>query len=227
MSLARFDAILFDAGGVLVLPDPTVLAPLLAPYGGSSEIAAHRRAHYAGMANKSRFGAQETSWGTYDRAYVEAVGVDREHREHATVALHKTRTGHLWRWPIPESVAALAVLSAAKMPMGVVSNADGQIEAELRRSRICHTGEGPGVTMRCVIDSAVVGFTKPDPRIFEVALSHFAEFDRSRIAYVGDSVTIDVVGATSAGLHPILVDPFNDHSDGDFERIESLADLLG
>ena len=45
-----FDAVLFDAGGVLVLPDPTVLAPLLAPYGGSTSLDRHRRAHYAAMA---------------------------------------------------------------------------------------------------------------------------------------------------------------------------------
>ena len=32
------DAVLFDAGGVLVLPDPTVLSPLLAPYGGATSV---------------------------------------------------------------------------------------------------------------------------------------------------------------------------------------------
>ena len=34
------DAILFDAGGILVLPDPTVLGPLLAYYGGDASIEA-------------------------------------------------------------------------------------------------------------------------------------------------------------------------------------------
>ena len=47
--MTRFDAILFDAGGVLVLPDPTVVAPLLAYYGADDSIDAHRRAHYAGI----------------------------------------------------------------------------------------------------------------------------------------------------------------------------------
>ena len=46
---ARFDAVLFDAGGVLVMPDPTVLAPLLSPHGGSVDLAVHHRAHYAAM----------------------------------------------------------------------------------------------------------------------------------------------------------------------------------
>ena len=47
------DAVLFDAGGVLVLPDPTVLAPLLAPEGGSTAMEAVCRSHYAAMADKS------------------------------------------------------------------------------------------------------------------------------------------------------------------------------
>src|SRR5690606_3904038 len=88
----RFDAVLFDAGGVLVLPDPTVLAPLLAPYGGSVEVSAHRRAHYAAMAVKSMVGAGETDWHEYNVAYVEAVGVDAHMVEHAAVVLHHTRT---------------------------------------------------------------------------------------------------------------------------------------
>ena len=67
----RCDAVLFDAGGVLVLPDPTVLGPLLAPLGGDPSIAAHRRAHYYAMANKSRVIAGEADWHEYDVAYVE------------------------------------------------------------------------------------------------------------------------------------------------------------
>ena len=50
---SRFDAVLFDAGGVLLLPDPEVFGPLLAYYGGDPSIGAHRRAHYAGMYAKS------------------------------------------------------------------------------------------------------------------------------------------------------------------------------
>jgi putative hydrolase of the HAD superfamily len=220
------DAVLFDAGGVLVLPDPTVLAPLLAPYGGDPAIASHCRAHYAAMAVKSSAGAGEAFWSEYDRAYVESVGVDANHRDHAAQLLNVTRTAQLWRWPIPDSMSALAVLARDEVPMGVVSNASGQIEQELLRTEICQVGAGMGVVMRCVIDSHVVGVSKPDPQIFEHALAFFAEFERHRIAYVGDSVTMDIGGATAAGLHPILLDPYDDHPDADFERIGSLHDLV-
>jgi putative hydrolase of the HAD superfamily len=223
---AVLDAVLFDAGGVLVLPDPTVLAPLLAPYGGDTTIDRHCRAHYAAMAVKSTAGAGEVFWSEYDRAYVESVGVDPDHRTHAAQLLNITLTAQLRRWPIPDSMAALALLAHDGVPMGVVSNASGQIEHELLRSEICQVGDGIGIAMRCVIDSHVVGVAKPDPQIFEHALDHFAEFERSRIAYVGDSVTMDVGGATAAGLHPVLLDPYDDHPNAEFERIRSLHDLI-
>jgi putative hydrolase of the HAD superfamily len=220
------EAVLFDAGGVLVLPDPTVLAPLLAPYGGDPAIDVHCRAHYAAMAVKSTAGAGEVFWGEYDRAYVEWVGVAPDHRRHAAELLNITRSAQLWRWPIPDSISALAMLAGRGVPMGVVSNATGQIEQELLRSEICQVGDGIGVMMRCVIDSHVVGVAKPDPQIFEHALAHFAEFDRARIAYVGDSVTMDIGGATAAGLYPLLLDPHDDHAGAEFERIRSLHDLI-
>jgi putative hydrolase of the HAD superfamily len=224
--IARFDAVLFDAGGVLVLPDPTVLRPLLAPYGGVDDTATHRRAHYAGMAHKSHARSDERDWYSYNVAYVAAVGVRTGLLEHAAEVLDHTRSAHLWRWPIPETLQALRLLSDADVPMGVVSNASGQIEEVLLRSGICQQGDGPGVSMRVVVDSHVVGVAKPDPRIFDHALPHFGEFDPARILYVGDSVTMDVAGAGAAGLHPVLIDPYDDHAGADFERISSVHEIV-
>lgn len=222
----RFDAVLFDAGGILVLPDPTVLAPLLAYYGGDPSIEAHVRAHYRGMAVKSSTGKGEEFWDEYNAAYVEAVGVPSDHLDAAAAMLGRTRSAYLWRWPIPSSVAALRALAEREVPLGVVSNASGQIEEMLRRGGVCQVGPGDAVPMRVIVDSHVVGYTKPDPRIFDVALVHFAEIDRDRIAYVGDSVTMDVGGARAAGLHPVLLDPHDDHDGADFDRIRSLEELL-
>lgn len=222
--MSRFDAVLFDAGGVLVLPDPTVLGPLLAFYGGDPSVALHRRAHYAGMRDKSHTGSLEGDWLAYDRAYVDAVGVRPEDRAEAADVLNRTRTADLWRWPIPETTEALQQLASIGVPMGVVSNASGQVEGSLKRS-VCQVGDGPFVSMRCIVDSHVVGIEKPDPAIFDHALPHFADIERSRIAYVGDSVSMDIVSSTAAGLHPMLIDPYNDHAGADFERLSSVGVL--
>lgn len=225
----RFDAVLFDAGGVLVLPDPTVLRPLLRTYGGADDDDAHRRAHYAGMASKSRQRSDEGDWSSYNVAYVTAVGVAADTITHAAEVLDHTRSAHLWRWPVPETLGALRTLASAGVPMGVVSNASGQIEDVLRRSGVCEAGTvtNGGVSVRVVVDSHVVGVAKPDPRIFDFALPHFAEFERQRILYVGDSVTMDVASARAAGVHPVLIDPYDDHVGADFERIRSVADIVG
>ena len=221
-----FDAILFDAGGIFVIPDPTVLAPLLAPLGGSLEISDHVRAHYRGMAAKSHAGSGERNWGDYNSAYVRSVGVHDYEVAHSAQLLDRTRSAYLWRWPIAESVQALAALFTAGVPIGVVSNASGQIEDTLRRAGVCQMGEGPLTPVRVIIDSEIVGVAKPDPAIFDFALVHFPTIDRSRIAYVGDSVTMDIAGARAAGLYPILLDPYDDHEHSDFARIRSLSELI-
>jgi len=96
----------------------------------------------------------------------------------------------------------------------------------LSRSGVCQAGDGDCVPVRVVVDSHVVGVAKPDPLIFEHALPFFTGIERHDIAYVGDSVTMDIGAARAAGLHPVLLDPYDDHLDGDFERITSLGDLM-
>lgn len=236
--MPEFAGILFDAGGVLVLPDPTVLAPLLAYHGGDPSVDAHVRAHYAAMAAKSRAGSGEADWGEYDHAYVRSVGVPEDDIGDAAAMLARTRTAHLWRWPIPGAMATLRDLHDRGVPIGVVSNASGQIEEVLARSGVCQVGPGDGAPVLVVVDSHVVGIAKPDPRVFAPALEVLAAtvpgLDPARVLYVGDSVTMDVAGARAAGLTPVLIDPFDDHADpapatsallAGVRRIRSLADL--
>jgi putative hydrolase of the HAD superfamily len=223
---ARFKAILFDAGGVLVLPDPTVLGPLMAYYGGDPSVESNIRAHYAGMAAKSAAGSGEAFWEEYNHCHVRSIGVADVDVDAAAESLHRTRSAYLWRWPIPESQKTLAALTAAGMPLGVVSNASGQIAEVLRRSGVCQVGDGPLTPMRVVVDSHLVGVAKPDPRIFDHALPYFDGIEPHAIAYIGDSVTMDIGAARDAGVHPILLDPYDDHPNVDFERIRSPLELL-
>ncbi len=220
------EAVLFDAGGIFVIPDPTVLAPLLAYFGATDDLDAYHRAHYRGMAAKSLAGSPESDWSAYNLAYVDSVGISPSEREHAAVILGQTRNAWLWRWPLQDSVAALRQLHQRGVPIGVVSNASGQIEEILARSGVCQVGEGDGVPVRVIIDSHIVGIAKPDPRIFDFGLAGLGDFDRSRVAYVGDSVTMDVGGARSAGLFPVLLDPHDDHDGADFHRVRTLLELL-
>jgi putative hydrolase of the HAD superfamily len=112
------------------------------------------------------------------------------------------------------------------VPVGIVSNADAQVEHMLRYSGICQVGVGSGVPVRIIIDSGIVGVSKPNPAIFEFALPAFEGIARERIAYVGDTFHNDVLGARAAGLMPLLLDPHHDRAHRDCERITSVHDVL-
>ena len=68
---------------------------------------------------------------------------------------------------------------------------------------------------------------KPDPAIFAHGLAALGHPDPARVAYVGDSVTMDVEGAAAAGLHPVHLDPYDDWPDAPWDRIATLWELLG
>jgi putative hydrolase of the HAD superfamily len=131
---------------------------------------------------------------------------------------------YLWRFPLMASVAALIRLRDAGVPIGVVSNASGQIEACLANQGVCQVGPGAGVPVSVVVDSEVVGVMKPDPKIFAPALEVLG-LPAGRVAYVGDSVRNDVHGALAAGLQPLHLDPYDDHPDATHRRIRSVADV--
>ena len=63
-----------------------------------------------------------------------------------------------------------------------------------------------------------------DPRIFRLALDAMA-IRAADAWYVGDMPGIDVVGARAAGLHPVLMDPYQFHLDADYARVSSLTEL--
>lgn len=228
----RFDAVLFDAGGIFVIPDPVATGMAISPFGGSMDHNVLVRCHYAGMEALDAVASKRTdrsidkiTWDIYRRAYVKTAGVGEVQVEHAADAMRKLFSPYYWRFPMLESVAALGQLHYRKVPIGVVSNASGQIEQTLANLCICQVGPGAGVPVSIVTDSHVIGYAKPDPRIFADAIATLG-LSPERVAYVGDSYVNDVGGAQAAGLVPLLYDPFDDHAGYDCERLHSLHQLV-
>jgi len=108
----------------------------------------------------------------------------------------------------PGSIDGLRQLQARRLKLGIVSNADGTIEEQLRRGEICQVGEGLGVPVLAIIDSGVVGVSKPAAEIFRHALDPIGVAPE-RALYVGDTVRYDVRGARAAGLVPVHFDPYD------------------
>ena len=223
----RVQAVLLDAGGVLMLPSHEPILLALARVGVTVDPGRLDAAHYAGMRGLDEAPPERFDWRDYLAAYVRTLGVDASCRESAIHALYARfdDSATLWRRAIPGVREALHALLAAGVRLGVVSNAEGTCQARLAELAVCQVGPGPGAPVEIVVDSHVVGVEKPDPRIFGFALSAMG-LDPARCLYVGDSVRFDVTGARAAGLAPVLVTPEPESRAGEFPRVRGLGELL-
>jgi putative hydrolase of the HAD superfamily len=221
------EAVLIDVGGVLVLPDHDRMAAAFDRAGVHVDHELLDRAHYAGVAALDKFTEGDRDiWVRYNRAYARASHTPDDALDDAVEhLLNEFATGAVWNRVVPSSVQALHELASLGVRLAIVSNADGDTEERLRDFGICQVGTGPGVEMDAILDSSVVGVAKPDPRIFELALDAL-DVPAERAIHVGDTPGADVDGARAAGVHPVLVDPYDLHPDLDVERVSSLLDVV-
>ena len=127
------------------------------------------------------------------------------------------RTQRLWSRVLPGVREALTAMSEAGLQLAVVSNSDGSVESGL-------IDQGLRAHFCAVFDSHVVGFEKPDPRIFERALA-VCGANPARTLHIGDLYAADVVGARGAGVYALLLDPFEDWGDVDCARLPDLTSV--
>jgi putative hydrolase of the HAD superfamily len=227
-------AVLLDAGGVLIFPQPDLLLPPLREAGVSPDVVALERAHYRAMAVQDLAAvppADGTWWREYLVAYIAACGVAEDRCGGLAAEVAEATRGHAWTHVGTGVTAGLRALAALGLPMGVVSNSDGTVQAELGRLGVCYAPDGresaaAGVRVGVVVDSAVVGVAKPDPAIFGIALDALGVPASGAVLHVGDSLRYDVAGALAAGLRPVHLDPhgFCPAPDG-HPHVRSLAEL--
>ena len=231
-------AILLDAGGVLVFPEPDRVLPPLRAAGFTPDLATLERAHYRAMAIQDAAAlppAQDTWWREYLLSYIAACGVPEEQCEALAIEVDHGVRGYSWAHVGIGAIDGLRAVAGLGLPMGVVSNSDGTVESDLRRLGVCYAPQTPdalkapeltGVPVGVVIDSAVVGVAKPDPAIFSIALNALHVPSGGTVLHVGDSLRFDVAGALAAGLQPVHMDPYGFCPEpAGHPHIRSLADL--
>ncbi len=219
---------LLDVGGIFFVPDHDRILGAFARAGLTPAAEILDRAHYAGA---KAFPADDVEfdwasrWRDYLDGYMTECGTPDDLREDVHQHLDSEfADASLWLRELPGCRDGLRALEATGTRLGIISNADGLIGQRLAELEILQVGPGIGVAVECVIDSGAVGVMKPDPRIFHLALDAMA-IAADDAWYVGDMPGIDVVGARAAGLHPVLMDPFQLHLDADYNRVASLSEL--
>lgn len=228
----ELETIFFDVGNTLVSIDFDWVSRELEERGiacGPSALcraeAAARPEVSAGIVGLASKESQET-FTFYLRVVLRQLPTARDLGEEriAAVARELTpilrgpgRTQRLWSRVLPGVREALAAMSGAGLQLAVVSNSDGSVESGL-------IDQGLRSHFTAVFDSHVVGFEKPDPRIFERALA-VCGANPARTLHIGDLYAADVVGARGAGVHPLLLDPFEDWGDVDCARLPDLTSV--
>lgn len=221
------EAAVFDIGGVFTYPDYQPVAAELDALGVAqpADIVAFRRAHHAGVRALSKAAGPTREdladfWVTYDAAYAEVLGVPAADLDRFRVAVRVS-----WSWPHEENIQAFHRLAATGLPLAIVSNNDGTAPDQMTDYGVCQVGDGPLPSVAAIVDSTLQGVAKPDPAIFDPALSALGRSPET-VVYVGDTVHADVVGASNAGMQVVQLDPFDQHTDYGHTRMKNLDELV-
>jgi putative hydrolase of the HAD superfamily len=222
MTHRRVDAVLFDAGGVLLDLDYAFLKRLLEARHVATTVAALSESESIARTTIDRRvrdgGRTSEAWRDYFRILLTRVGAPPEGTEAIIDTLEEAheRVG-LWTVAIEGAVATVRALKDAGHRLGVVSNAEGRVERDLE-------GAGFAGLFETIVDSHVVGVEKPDPEIFRIAMERMNVTPETTI-FLGDVPAVDVAGARAAGLTAVLLDRHDLYSEVEVPRLRSIADL--
>jgi HAD superfamily hydrolase (TIGR01509 family) len=201
-------AVFLDAGNTLVGLDYEVIAGRIRAEGHAVEVPVLRAAEARARVRLDPHLAARQSTETADvfphyvRYVLEELGIPWDERGELVVRdLRAVNPPFgLWSVCLPEAPEALEALRRLDLRLAVVSNSNGTV------ARILNS-LGLGHWLDVVVDSAVVGFEKPDPRIFRHAATALGVLPEEAV-HVGDLYSVDVVGARAAGVPAILLDPY-------------------
>ncbi len=117
----------------------------------------------------------------------------------------------------PETVQTLRELDAQGYRLGIVSNWDSRLLS------ICR-GLDLDQHVEFILPSAVAGYRKPSPRIFQKALER-VDASPGEAMHVGDKKLDDYRGSKSVGLQPVLLDREDHHGSSERTVISSLDEV--
>lgn len=199
-------AVLFDAGETLVFMRPSMLgayvkvcreagldvdAERLRPglARAAAEMERRLRARSDLRTDPEREFAQ---WVAFNRMVFDCIGLPAADAADLSHRMEEAYEGGRLTSPEPDTLPTLERLRAAGLKIGVVSNSSPGMRGLLELS-------GIAARVDAIAISAVEGWQKPSPRLFEICLERLGVAPAHAI-HVGDSVTADLGGATAAGL---------------------------
>ena len=220
-------AVLFDAGNTLMRMNYPAIAGHLAGRGRAVSVEAIEEAELRARvrldADLARGASTEgrTAQDRYLVYLLDGLGITDLDEIEAAAGFRRSYNAPagLFNVADPAALRAIRQVKSAGLVAGVVSNSNGWVRALL-------AGAGLVDALDFVIDSAVVGVEKPDPRIFRLGLEQ-AGVAAHEAVYVGDLYSVDVLGSRAAGLGAILLDPRGFWGPRDCDTARDLLEATG
>lgn len=223
---AQLETVFLDVGNTLIAMDYAWIRDELAKRGVDVPLETVQRAEAASRPAISQAIAGKLSteglstFELYLKTLVTKLGVAPDRRQTLVGELIPVFRGpgreRLWSYVLPGVPEALDELRALGLRLAVVSNSDGSVERVLIR-------QGLRSKLEWVFDSHLVGFEKPDPRLFRHALERTGARAATTL-HIGDLYAADIEGGRAGGVHTALVDPFGDWDGVDCTRFRDLTE---
>ena len=196
----QIKAITFDVGGTLIEPWPSVghiYAEVAALHGLKTFSPEQLNARFKqAWRARNNFGYSRTDW---EELVNEVFGPDSQPPSKTFFAELYERFAEPGAWHLFEDVApALNDLASREIKLAVISNWDERLRGLLHALKLDRYFEAFAI-------SCEVGFPKPSPVIFEHAAEKLG-LPAASILHIGDSVEMDIVGATAAGFQALQID---------------------
>jgi len=77
-----------------------------------------------------------------------------------------------------------------------------------------------------IIISEEAKVSKPDPKIFDIALKDIKDLDRSKVLMVGDSLTSDIQGGINFGIDTCWFNPHKIENETNFKPTYEISDII-
>tara|TARA_B100000427_G_C15479496_1_gene582272 strand:+ start:570 stop:1280 length:711 start_codon:yes stop_codon:yes gene_type:complete len=118
----------------------------------------------------------------------------------------------------PDVIDSLIKLKSLNFKLGLISNMDKLGSELLNEFKLSEY-------MDICVTSKEANVEKPDPQIFNLALSKL-NIKPEEAIYVGDQILSDVEGASNAGMTPVLLDRENSHVNYENLKVTNLEDFI-
>ncbi len=209
---------LFDAGNTLIYPDYAFVQKLLAERSAEVRIETLKQLEFEAKVAAQSSQVQKP-WKEYFSHWLTSAGMSNETiPELLSILWNRHREKNLWSVLDEDAIKTLAELKRRHFLSGVISNSDGRVEKQL-------SNLGLSKYLDIILDSEIIGISKPDAGIFKIALNELDVKPDSTI-FIGDSYKHDVVAAQQVGMHAILFDPLKKLEHHDCLRINRLTQVF-